>query len=47
MNGAYFTKIGNVRRVDEIGREILFTDGTVILLDDVVSVEGEVFEEMY
>ena len=45
--GAYFTKIGNARYVDEIGRKILFTDGTLIPLDDVVSVEGEVFEEMY
>lgn len=44
--GAYFTKIGNARRVDEIGRKIIFTDGTVIPLDDMVSIEGEVFEEI-
>ena len=31
-DSAYFTKIGNARRVDEIGRKILFTDGMVIPL---------------
>ncbi len=45
--GAYFTKIGNARRVDEIGRKIVFTDGIFFLLDDVVVLKQKVFKETY
>ena len=44
--GAYFTKIGNARRIDEVERKIFFTDGTVILFDDILIIEGEVFEDI-
>ena len=41
--GAYVTFGGEVRRIDEYNRTIVFTDGTVIAIDDVFCLEGEIF----
>ncbi len=37
--GSYESLTGNVRRVDEISREIIFTDKTVISIEDVLLIE--------
>lgn len=37
--GAYVTKSGNLKRMDEYERWMLFTDGTKVPLDDVIEIE--------
>lgn len=37
--GAYATRIGVVKRIDEVLREILFTDGTKISISDILDFE--------
>ena len=39
--GAYRTTSGRLKRVDEVRRMLVLTDGTKILLDDVVGVESD------
>ena len=45
--GAYMTKSGNLKKIDEIERVMLLTDGTKIPLDDVVEIESELFRDMF
>ena len=42
--GAYVTKKGNVRRIDEVERLIYFTDNAKISIDDVHKINGQLFE---
>ena len=44
--GSYNAYNGAIKRVDEIERKIYFLDKKVIKLDDVVILDGEVFEGM-
>lgn len=37
--GAYVTARGKVKRIDEYGRQILLTDGTVVAMDKLYSVD--------
>lgn len=41
--GKYVTVSGKVRRIDDYERLIRFTDRTSVLMDDILSMEGEVF----
>lgn len=41
--GVYLTASGEVRRINDFDREILLDDGTRIKIDDIVSIQGEVF----
>lgn len=41
--GLYVTVSGNVRRIDETERTIVFTQGNHIPIDDIFSIEGEIF----
>ena len=41
--GVYLTASGVVRRINDFDREILLDDGTRIKIDDIVSIQGEVF----
>lgn len=45
--GAYMTKSGNLKKIDEFERVMLLTDGTKIPLDDVVEIESELFRDMF
>lgn len=45
--GAYLTKIGNLKRIDEYERWMMLTDGTKIPLDDVADIESELFRDMF
>ncbi len=37
--GEYVTVTGNVRRIDDINREIIFTDGMTISIDDIYGIK--------
>jgi len=43
--GAYCTVSGAVKRIDRQGRVLVFADGTVIPLDDIAGLGGELFPE--
>jgi len=44
--GAFTSKIGNARRVDEYERVIIFTDGKIILIDNIVDIKGGLFSSL-
>ena len=44
--GAYIEKTGAVKRVDEIGRVVIFTDGTRIPTDDVTDIKSGLFSAL-
>ena len=44
--GTYVSVRGNVKRVDEYRRQILFTDGTALPMETLFSIEGELFKDM-
>lgn len=41
QGGAYLTHKGKVRRVDTVNRELIFTDKTVISIDDIYRLEKQ------
>lgn len=41
--GEYKTVTGSVRRLDEIKRTIQFTDGSTVLIDDILKIDGKIF----
>ena len=43
--GAYVTVCGKVQKIDEYNRRILLTDGTALPMENIVSIEGELFTE--
>ncbi len=43
VGGAYFTVKGNFRRIDESDGTVVFTDGAKIPIDDIYSIDGEIF----
>ena len=45
--GAYVTKSGNLKKIDEFERCIILTAGTKIPLDDVAYIESELFHDMF
>ncbi len=44
--GAYVSVSGNVKKVDGYRRQILFADGTALPMDNLISIEGELFKAM-
>ena len=44
--GAYITAIGTVKKIDEFERVIVMTDGTAIPIDEIISIDGQIFETM-
>ena len=45
--GAYVTKRGNLKKIDEFERLMMLMDGTKIPLDDVADIESELFRDMF
>lgn len=45
--GAYVTKSGNLKKIDEVERMVTLTDGTKISLDDVYDIESEAIKWNY
>lgn len=43
--GAYVTESGRVKKIDDYGREIVFTDGRRILIERITEIRGEIFRE--
>ncbi len=44
--GAYVTAIGTVKKIDEYERIVSTTDGTMIPIDEIISIDGQIFETM-
>jgi hypothetical protein len=44
--GAYVTAAGTVKKIDEYERVIAMTDGTAIPIDEIISIDGRIFETM-
>lgn len=42
--GSYITSMGAVKKIDKYERVVVMTDGTVISIDEIISIEGEIFE---
>ena len=38
--GAYLSVAGRIRRIDEVSREVMLTNGTVLLMDRICGMEG-------
>lgn len=41
--GSYQKVTGNIRRIDEVGKCLVFMDKTKVFLDDIIKVEGNIF----
>jgi len=44
--GAYVTAISTAKKIDEYERVVVMTDGTVIPIDEIISIDGQIFETM-
>jgi len=44
--GAYITAIGTAKKIDEYEQVVVMTDGTAIPIDDIISIDGQIFESM-
>ncbi len=42
--GAYLAAVGSVKKIDDYERVVVMTDGTAIPIDEIISIEGQVFE---
>jgi len=44
--GAYITAYGMAKKIDIYERVVIMNDGTVIHIDEIISIEGQIFENM-
>ncbi len=44
--GGYITAAGAVQKIDEYERTVVMADGRTISIDEIVSIEGQVFEDI-
>mgnify|MGYP001010582164 CR=1 FL=1 len=44
--GAYATSDGAVKKIDEYERIVVMTDGSTIPIDEIIGIDGEIFETM-
>lgn len=44
--GAYVTTTGIAKKIDEYDQFIVMTDGVAIPIDEIISIEGQIFETM-
>ena len=45
--GEYVTHTGVIKHVDEYERKLIFTDKTVIPIDDIYEIDGEIYSSLY
>lgn len=45
--GKYVNKTGVLKRVDQVENSIIFNDNMVILIDDIIDISGDIFNNMY
>lgn len=43
--GAYIIVVGEVKKIDTVARKIHLMDGKALLLDDIISMEGTIFQK--
>ena len=43
--GAYFTYVGSVNKIKELERKIEFSDGKIIKIDEIYSLDSDIFDE--
>ncbi|MFT8890189.1 MAG: hypothetical protein ABF904_15520 [Ethanoligenens sp.] len=43
--GTYITAVGSVKKIDEYERVVVMTDGTVIPIEEIVSIDGQIYGE--
>lgn len=41
--GAYVKHIGVIKKIDEYARTVIFNDKTIVSIDDILAIEGEIF----
>jgi hypothetical protein len=44
--GAYVTYVGTAKKIDEYERVVVMTDGISIPMDDIISIDGQIFEAL-
>ncbi len=44
--GAYVTEISMVKKIDKYEQVVVMSDGTAISIDEIISIEGQIFEIM-
>lgn len=44
--GAYVTAISTAKKIDENERVVVMTDGTAIPIDEIISIDGQIFDSM-
>lgn len=44
--GAYVTAVSSAKKIDEYKRIVVMTDGTVIPFDEIISIDGQIFDSM-
>ncbi|WP_313129886.1 hypothetical protein [Anaerocolumna sp.] len=44
--GTYVTAIGTVKKIDEYERIVVMMDSTTIPIDEIISIEGQIYETM-
>lgn len=42
--GAYVTVSGRAKKIDEYKRVVVMSDGTVVPIDEIINIEGQIFE---
>ena len=42
--GEYITAISSVKKIDEHGRVVVMNDCTIVPIDDIINIDGEIFE---
>ena len=45
--GTYVTAISAAQKIDKYDRLVFMTDGTAIPIDEIISIDGQIFETMY
>lgn len=44
--GAYITAVSSAKKIDEYERVVVMTNGTAIPIDEIISIDGQIFESM-
>ena len=44
--GTYVTAVSSAKKIDEYERVVIMTDGTAIPIDEIISIDGQIFESM-
>lgn len=45
--GAYITVVNTVKKIDEHERVVVMTDGTAIPIDEIISIDGKIFDALW